>query len=189
MAELKEKKTDVIHIPTAKRHKVLEDIAEQVGGTEISDTFEVANHKYHMSTLTADEEVWSDTYTNVSSPMSAISSIKIPKLAASIKAIDGVKIDDLFEFANETNEADVRYHTESQYRKRYWEMGQMLLWLGDRPNTLITDLWQCYVKLLERRDESWDKLKKSSARILGGNLKATFSPEKESSPATQMSNV
>ena len=183
----KTKENEVVEIPVAKRHKLLQDIDTQIGGMEISDTFRVADHTYHMSTLTSDEEVWADAYCNMSSEISAFSSMRTPRLAASIKAIDGVSVDELFTFPDDMAEADRKYHSGSQYRKRYWTMNQMMLWLGDRSSKLTKELWSNYSKLVERRDASWDELKKSSAGTPGGKSKATSSQEKESSPATQTS--
>ena len=118
--------------------------------------------------------------------MSAITSMKIPRLSASIRSVDGVKVADLFEFAPEADKADVTYHSQSQYRMRYWVMNQMLVWLGDRPKTLVNELWTHYTELIERRDQAWEELKKSSARTLCGELKVTSSPEKASLPVTQI---
>jgi len=187
--EKTEHKTEVVIIPTAIRHKVLEDISTQLHNVEISDLFEIAGHKYEMSVLTSDEEVWADSYTNLTSQMSAITSMKIPRLSASIKSIDGVKVDDLFKFSDDANKADTEYHSQSQYRKRYWVMNQMLIWLGDKPKSLANDLWIHYGKLIERRDAAWEELKKSSARIPGGESKVSSSPVKESSPAIQTLSV
>jgi hypothetical protein len=175
-------------LAVANRHKVLSDIETQTRGTEITDVFEVAGHRYLMSTLTADEETWADSYTNATNPVVIISSMKLPALAASIRAIDDVKIDELFTFPEDITEFDKQFHSQDQYHKRYWLMSQMLLWLGPKPQLMINELWRHYVTLIDRRDKSWDELKKSFARIPGGESKASSLPERESSPATQTSN-
>lgn len=189
MTDKKEKKEEkeIIKIPVAKRHRVLQDISNQMKGVSMSDTFEVLGHKFYMTTLNADEEVWADGFTNLQTQMSAITSIRVPKLAASIKAIDDVSVEELFDFSEDTTEFDKEYHSESQYRKRYWVMQQMLLWLGDQPNDLVIELWRNYTNgLIKRKNDAFEELKNSSAGIPGGNSKATSSPEKESSQAVQM---
>jgi len=183
--EKTENKTEVIVIPTAQRHKVLDDIATQLHGTEISEVVEVTGHKYTLKTLTSDEEIWADSYMNMSSPAAAVSSMRAPRLAASIQNIDGINVEEMFEFSKDADKADVEYHTQSQYRMRYWAMNQLMIWLSDRPKVLVDELWVSYVKLVERRNKSWDELKNSSARTLGGSLKASSSPVRESSPVTQ----
>ena len=90
MAEEKAKENEIVQIPVAKRHKLLADINDQVNGMEVSDTFEVAGHSFVMTTITADEEVWADSFCNTSSQISAFSSLKVPRLSASIKFIDAV---------------------------------------------------------------------------------------------------
>jgi len=176
-----------IGISVANRHQILEDIATQTRGAEISTVATVAGHKYLLHTLSADEEVWADGYVSSNSAMAAITSMKLPTLAASIRAIDDITVDKLFDFSNQnSNEA---FHTQSSWHRHYWEMSQMLLWLGDRPNPLIIELWKEYVALTERRDKSWDELKKSCAGTPYGESKVTCSPEKVSSPVTQTSNV
>ena len=172
-------------ITVAKRHQVLQDIAVQTKGIELTDVCTIAGHKYLISTLTTDEEIWADGYVNVSNAMSAFTSAKPPVLAASIRAIDDIGISDLFEFSGD--EKIREFHTQSIWHKRYWQMSQLLLWLGDRPSSLLDELWKEYKKLEKRRDESWDALKKSCARIPGGGSKVSSSPERESSRAVPTS--
>jgi hypothetical protein len=113
-----------------------------------------------MTVCTADEEVWGDTHMSIVNEISAFTSLRLPRLAASIKAIDGVSASELFQFADDMSDTSKQYHSETPGRKRYWEMSQMLLWLGDQSNPLITDLWNSYVDLATRRDKSWAELKK-----------------------------
>ena len=186
--------TAVVKIPTSKKHQVLLDINHQLQGLEIEEVIEVAGRKFGISTLTADEEIWADSYTNLSSPVSATSSMKLARLSASIRMVDGVPVSDLFDFSDEVEESDKKYHSESKYRRRYWEMSQMMLWFGELPNKYITEIWQGYIKLIERRDAVWDTIKKDSAgtkkeETSGGESSPSSSHEKESSSVTQTSNA
>jgi hypothetical protein len=183
MADTESKKPN---ISVAKRHQVLEDITTQIKGVEISDSITVAGHKYLLRTLNSDEEVWADGYISSSSAMAAVTSMKLPTLAAAIRAIDGIKSEDMFEFSENMKENDKAYHGQSTWHLHYWQMSQMLLWLGGQDNSLIIELWKFYIGLTERRDTSWEELKKSCARIPGGDSKVTSSPERESSRAIQM---
>jgi len=189
MVDETKKDPDVIKTSPAKRHKLLADIASQLKDKESSDVFEIDNHKYLISTLTADEEVWADTYCNMASSVSAYTSIKVPRLSAAVKQIDGIDVDKLFEFPDDMDEANKKFHTSSQYRRRYWVMNQMMLMLGDLPNKFVNDLWSKYQELVDRRDKVWSELKNSSTRIPGGESKDTSLPEKGSSQVTQMSGI
>ena len=188
MAKKKKEKEETVvkEIHVAKRHQVLQDISEQVRGIEVKDSFEVLGHDFYMTTLDADEEVWADGYMNVQSHVSAYTSLRVPKLAASIKRIDGIHVEELFDFSEDSTKEDISYHNETQYRRRYWTMNQLLVCLGERPNDMITELWSKYTELTKRKSEAWDELKNSSAGTPGGESKASSSPEKASSQAAPM---
>ena len=74
----------------------------------------------------------------------------------------------------------------SRYGKRTWEMNQLYIWLGELPMGIIDQLGIEYQAISRQRRESLDNLKNSSAGIPGGTSKDMSSPEKESSPVTQM---
>lgn len=157
--EDKSQKTSTVKIPVAKKHKLLTDITAQLNGLEISEICEVNGHKYVMSTLTTDEEVWADSYCNLSSEVSAFSSMKAPRLAAAIKQIDGIAVEGLFEFSDDMPEEDKKFHNATPFRKRYWVMTQMLLMFSNMPAKFIQELWKFYSELVTRRDKGWDEIK------------------------------
>jgi hypothetical protein len=87
-----------------------------------------------------------------------------------------VPISELFEI-DDSASAEEKASVLNQHNKRYWEMSQMAVWLsgsdGDISEPFIDELWAAYVKIVAKRNTSWDELKKSSARIPPGDLKAT----------------
>jgi hypothetical protein len=173
-------------IPTAKRNPVLLKLHEQLNGMKLDKSISVAGTDFYMTTLTSDESVWADSHTNMNTEISFLSSQRVPRLAASIKRINGKPVEELFEFPDDMSEEDRKYHSQNQYRKRYWVMSQMLSFLSEQSDPFIMDLWEHYATLIKDRDESWDNLKKSLAGISGGELKVMSSPEKGSSQVTQM---
>lgn len=180
-------KPDLIkHIPIAKRNPILLKLNDQLNGMKLDKSITVAGTDFYMTTLTADESVWTDSHTNLNTEVSFLSSQRIPRIAASIKRINGVSVEELFEFPSDMSEEDKEYHSQNQYRKNYWVMAQMLSFLSEQSDPFIMELWEHYADLIEQRNNTWDELKKSFARIPGGELKVTSSPEKESSQATQM---
>ena len=180
MAE--EKKDDErVTFTIGKRNKLLNDINKQLGGLELETVYEFNDHKYRLKSLTNDEEIWSDTYANLGSEISAFTSLRSPRLAAAISHIDDIPVDDLFEFPDEMSEAEKKVHTGSKYNKRYWIMSQMLLFLGDKPSNFINEMWKHYSEnVMQKREEVLDNLKKSSAGTPDGELKVTSSQEKAS---------
>ena len=176
----------IVKLPIAKRHLVLQDITKQLAGHQIEDICEYGDHKFLMSTLTQDEELWADGIMQVNSSAQAVTTYRLSRTAASIKAIDGNKAEDLFDYPDSMDKADKQEFEASKYGKRTWEMSQMLIWLGDQPTPLVDHLAEFYSSLNKRRNKSLDKLKNSSSETPGGKSKATYSPEKDVSPAAQM---
>lgn len=171
-------------IPIAKRHTLLQDIQKQINGHELETTVEVAGHKYHMTTINSDEEMWSDGLMQTDSTPQAVSSYRKSRLAAAIKHIDDIKIEDMFEFPDDMSEVGKEQFTMSWYGQRTWQMQQMYVWLGELPMPVIDNLAIEYQKISRQRKESLDQLKKSSTGTSGGESKDTSSPEKESSSVT-----
>jgi hypothetical protein len=176
-------------IPPAKRNELLMNLSEQLSGMKVNTTAEIVGHKYYMETLTADESVWADSHTNMNSEVSFVSSQKAPRIAAAIKRIDGKPVEELFEFPEDMDEELKKYHTSTQYRKRYWVMAQIFTWLSEQADPFIDALWTEYAAMADKRNKNWDDLKKSCARTPGGESEATSSPEKESSQVTQTSEI
>jgi len=184
--EKKDNYQPVIKLPIAKRHAVLQDISKQLAGHQLTETCEYAGHKFLMSTLTQDEELWADGIMQVNSSAQAVTTYRLSRVAASIKAIDGHEVSKLFDYPEDMDEADKKEYEASKYGKRTWEMSQTLIWLGDQPTPLVDYLAEFYSSLNKRRTTSLDELKKSSSETHGGSSKATSSPEKGVSPAAQM---
>ncbi len=181
-----EPKEDPRKVPLAQRHKIISDITQQLKGIELGESIEIGGHEYYLTTISSDEKGWTDQFISTASDVAFISSQRSPKLAASIKRIDGIHVDDLFKFPDDMNKEARTYHSDTSYRKRYWVMAQVLLWLGEMPEELLSDLWNVYVSLSKKQSTAWADLKKSSARIPGGESKVMSSPEKVSSQVAQM---
>jgi len=185
-----EKKDDqnlpVITIPQAKRHATLLDIQKQLRGHEMSKTVEVAGHKFFMTTINSDEEMWADGFMQTDSTPQAVSSFRKSRLAAAIKAIGDIKVEDMFAYPDDMTEAVKAQYEASWYGKRTWQMNQLYVWLGELPMPVIDELAIEYQALSRSRKESLDNLKKSSTKTSGGESKDTSSPEKESSSQAQI---
>jgi len=186
--EKKEKDEGIVltSLPIAKRHAALLDIQKQLAGHELEATAEVAGHKFHMTTINSDEEMWADGFMQTDSTPQAISSYRKSRLAAAIKSIDGVPVEELFDFPDGMDEDTKKQFTMSRYGQRTWQMNQLYVWLGELGMPVIDDLAAEYQKISRQRKESIDGLKNSSTGIPGGESKDTSSPEKESSSTTQM---
>lgn len=173
-------------IPLAKRHSILQDITKQMTGFELDTTVEVSGHRYYMTTLNSEEEMWADGIMQINSPAQAVSSFRLSRLAASIKKIDDVPVSDMFDFPEKMDEDTKTQYSSSNYGRRTWQMGQLYLWLSELPMPIVDEIAEGYQKISKKRKESLGELKNSFARTSGGESKDSSSPVKESSQAVQM---
>ncbi len=146
----------------AKRNPVLENLRRDLSKGFLDETVEISGHKYKLTTLTEDEETWADTYTRTNSPASMFSSRRAPRLAASIKELDGVLVQDLFLLPDDMPESVKKRYNENPIDKRYWVRDQMLMFLLEDGNRkYITDLYEVLNRLDEKRDAATKEIPKS----------------------------
>lgn len=146
----------------AKRNPVLENLRKDLAKGYLDETVEIAGHKYKLTTLTEDEETWADTYTRTNSPASMFSSRRAPRLAASIKELDGVATADLFLIPDDMPKSIQDRLRDNPIDKRYWIRDQMLMFLLEDGNrTYISELYTVLNRLDEKRDKVVEELPKS----------------------------
>ncbi len=146
----------------AKRNPVLENLRKDLAKGHLEETVEVGGHKYRLATLTEDEENWADTYTRTNSAASMFSSRRAPRLAGSIKEIDGLLTSDLFLYPDDMPEVLKKRLEENPIEKRYWVRGQLLMFLLEDGNrNYITKLYETLTKLDEARDEAVKEIPKA----------------------------
>ena len=150
-----------------KRHQIIDDISKQMSGLQLSDTFPIAGRKYLMSTLTLEEEQWVDSYIAMYGRQFGLEYSALRPLAvisAALKEIDGVPVDQLFEFPKEITD-DLKQWTVNGQTMRSWYMNQVAYWLSDKRQgagisaQLVRALVEAYGSLLERREKSWAEIK------------------------------
>jgi len=146
----------------ARRNPVLDNLRKDLAQGCLDETVVIRGHKYKLTTLTEDEETWADTYTRANSPASMYSSRRAPRLAASIKELDGVSSQDLFLFPEDMPESVKKRLIDNPIEKRYWIRDQLLMFLledGNRP--FINELYDVLNRLDNKRDEVIKELPKS----------------------------
>lgn len=75
--------------------QLLADLQKELCGETIEETFVIGNHKYTMRLLNEAETSWVYSHLEMGSNVGMAMSIRLPQLAAGIKAIDGVSKEDL----------------------------------------------------------------------------------------------
>jgi hypothetical protein len=139
----------------AKRHAVLEALKTDLSRGFLEKTVTVNKFKFVLSTLNEDDEVWADSFVRTSSTMSIVTSVRVPRLACSIKSVNEIPADKLFEYPEDMPKEVQQELDKSDVRKKYWVHTQMMLFLsesGIRP--FVNDLYKEYETLESQRNEA-----------------------------------
>lgn len=142
--------------------QVLFDLAKELDGNTIEDDFEVFGKIWTLKLLNEEESNWRNANLIVASRLTALSSLRLPTLAMSIRKIDGISVYDFF--ANEWMELseDDRKELENmnKYSKKYFVAEKLMEFLSQRIPDAIDLVWEKYQELEKRREESQGFLKK-----------------------------
>lgn len=146
----------------AKRNVVLENLKKELAKGFLEKEVMVRGHKWLLHTLNEEEETWSDTFVNTASPAALLGSRKSPRLAASIKAMDGVPVDSLFLYPDDMPKEVQKALNEDEVRKRFWIRDQLLLFLNeDSHRVFIEELYSKFMELENDRNEAIKEVPKS----------------------------
>lgn len=166
----------------AKRHQLLEKLIQ---GKPVTADVEIDGHTYTVQTLNTAEEDWVNQYLFGATPTQMAAGIMTPKVSASLTAIDGISVNDLFSLPADAGE-DLREEMKDAKVKRAWVRSQVHEFVGElKPSTtvkLLTTLTGLDEKILDAEED----LGNSSRRITSGGSNLTSSPGKESSLQTQV---
>jgi hypothetical protein len=166
----------------AKRHRILETIRKELAVGFLEKTVDIGEHKFHLRTLNEDDEVWADQFIRAITASSLISSRRAPRLAAAIKSIDGIPLEELFQYPDEMDKLVKVEMDNNKVAKKYWLYGQMLQFLTeDSIRVFIAQLFEAFEKLEEERGEALNNVPLFSKKTPSGELKDSSLPEKESS--------
>lgn len=141
-------------------HQLLKDISASLSQRYIAKHFEFGGHKYTIQTLTEDDENWVDSYVRSDNPLQMISSRRAPRLAASIKAIDGIPIEHLVDMSGLDDERRKALEKEPVMR-RYWVYGEFLKFIATNyDRDMVIKLTDEINKLDKRMEEAVKELPK-----------------------------
>lgn len=146
---------------------ILDDLASELDKGFIEDTFDICGHKWAMRTLQDHERSWSAGYTRTQSMNSMLVSMRAPMLAIGIRSIDGLPIPKFFQSQWEDESKDIteaaRRVLESQnpYMMQYWFAERLFVWLSQRPPSFVEKLWEAWLSLEKKREDSEAAMGKS----------------------------
>lgn len=148
--------------------QLLQDLAAEVDQGFIEDTFEINGHRYLMRLLSDGETSWKNRYIDAfASALAMISQRKAPTLAVGIRAINGIKVTDIFKpTANEDSSEEAKKEVKDweqmgELKRQFAAAEKLVDYLSKRPAEFTTGLYDKWQELEKRRDEVMTNLKKS----------------------------
>ena len=168
--------------PRAKEHPLLKQLTGELRGCAMSETFDVAGHKYTLRSLSPLEESWADGHVDGQNLYQAGRNRRAPYVAAALEAIDGVNVRELFALPETGIEPAVReVYLNNDMFLTDWRRGQVLRFVAEdlQPEVLM-QLWNSYLELAGRREEALEKLGPLSKRTSIGESSVTSSVAKAS---------
>lgn len=174
-----------LNLPQAEEHPLLKDLTAQMMGAQVRDDLTTCGHTYTMETLWPYEEAWADNYVSGENIYQVGRSRRLAYVAASLRAIDGVSVSQLFKLPDSTPEATRAEFEANPLMFGVWQRDQLLQRLLSETSPMLspqvlTELWVFYQNLDERRQASLEKIGPLSTSGGAGAPSPTSSVEKAS---------
>ena len=143
--------------------QLLEDLQRELQGEVIEDVFEVGGRNYTMRLLNEAENSWVYSFLELGSEVGMAMSIRLPQLAAGIRAIDGVSKEELFEgsFVGMTDAQKMAILAGGNLKKSAFYNRQMLDFISNWKPAIVQDLSSKWAILEGRRVDAQNELKNS----------------------------
>jgi hypothetical protein len=154
---------------------LLQDLKADLLQGRIEDTFEFAGRRFRLHTVNDSEALWRDQYVSMASNMAMLSSRKSATVAASISHINDQPISELFPLPTDEQLLGMLKNSPEEMRSYFRE--RMYEFMSQFDDVIITEFFQFYGKLEERRAEVIKNLKKSSRGTESSTSSSTSSPE------------
>ena len=153
---------------------ILQDLKSDLMRGFIEETFEFANKRFRMHTMSDGEVSWRDKYVSMASNMALISSLKAPTLAVVISHINDQPIETLFPLP--TDEKLLAFMQNNPEDRRDYFREKLYHYLEEFPDIVVSELYRFYVSLDERRAQVIEQLKNSSKGTGSSQSSSTSSP-------------
>ena len=146
--------------------RVLDDLAKELDGSCLEDTFDWKGRKFRIRLLNEEESNWRNGFVNMGTNLSTLTSWRLPTLAMGIREVDGVPT---FEFFRPLWEAEEKgrevlklIEGRGVFSMKYFAAEHLMQWLGQRPPEMVEALWKFWKILEDRREVAQGNVKKSS---------------------------
>jgi len=149
--------------PSALKQSLL-DFQSEMKGKLLDDEFTVHGKKWKMKMLNEEEQMWSTSMMNTTTVITTALSGRLANLAIGIREIDDTPVYEYF--TEDWDELEEREQEALQNMNRfaikYFVAEHLHSILAEMPPNVITDLWNGWNELVERRAEAQEMSKKSS---------------------------
>jgi len=146
--------------------KMLLDLARELDGETIEDTFLWMGREWTIRLLTEEESNWRNSFINTGSRISTVSSWRLPTLSIGIRAINGIPVFEFFreewESTEEGRQIVQLVDGRGRYNQKYFAAEYLMQYLAERPPERLEEMWGFWESLEQRREDAQDAAKKSS---------------------------
>jgi len=170
--------------PVMDPKSILMDLAKEADGESLGDSCTLMKggkaFKFELRLPNEEETNWCFRYMNPANVVTVATSMKLPKLAISIRGINDIPVEMFFfdEWEALPQFDRMEYESKNKFAKKYFTAEHMMQYLGQRFPDFIQELWELYEVLDKRRKDAQDEL---------GNLSGEDSETEENENSTEPS--
>jgi len=170
--------------PAAEEHPLVKDLETQMSGAQIRDVTTICSRRYELETLWPYEEAWADGFVGGVNFYQTGRNRRLPYIAASLRAIDGVPVEELFKLPASTPAEMKEQFAKNPELVVAWRREQVLARMsGSKPwlaPEVVAELWLFYQELEQRRRGVLEKIGPLSTRADDGQSSPSSLPAKAS---------
>jgi len=149
----------------AKRNQLLSDISGAVLGQRTSKVVPVLGHDFTLLLPLPEGEDWVANHTPGTTITAALLNSRKPSLAVAIQAIDGVSVEQLFEFPDDMEPKEKKEILDNPELFKSWLRTQVLMWLSDEVDTVMVDqLHEAYSEMVRDHKKTMEAVPNFSKR-------------------------
>jgi len=137
-----------------KLHPILAELRSALQGDVPKETVKIGKFEFLLEVPSPEGEEWANSRTTGESFAAALLSIKTPSVATSIRAINGVPTEQLFEVPDDIDKNLREVLMTSPREMRLWRWEQIRLWLTeDCSSAMLDELYRSLSTLQKRQRE------------------------------------
>lgn len=142
-----------------KVHPLLQELRSALNGDIPKETVKVGKFEFLMEASTPEGEEWANARTSGETLAAALLSTKIPSVSVSLRAINSVPVEQLFEVPDDLDKNVREVIMTSPREMRLWRWGQIYDWLlTEASMAIIDELYKTYNALQKRQRDALKEL-------------------------------